>query len=107
MNEIQVSQVPEEVINQATSIFDALKDNTRLKILISLLSGEKSVSELTEVVCVSQSAVSHQMRLLRDRGLVRSTRQGQFVKYSLSDKHVQVLIEVSLEHASELFKEDN
>ena len=68
-----------------------------------LALGEKSVSELVEEVGVSQSAMSHQLRLLRDRSLVKSVRKGRNILYSLDDEHVVNLLRVGLEHASERF----
>jgi regulatory protein, arsR len=67
-----------------------------------LVQGERSVSDLQEVGKVSQSAISHQLRLLRDRGLVTARREGQRVFYSLSDEHVADLISIGLSHAAEL-----
>lgn len=91
----------DDVVYAATQIFDALSDFTRFQILSALLVGSKSVSELQEVCHVSQSAISHQLRLLRDRSLVSSRREGQHVIYSLSDDHVGLLIGIGLEHAAE------
>lgn len=85
----------------ATQIFDALSDFTRFQVLSALLEGDKSVSELREVCNVSQSAISHQLRLLRDRGLVAARRDGQRVIYSLTDDHVGLLVGIGLEHAAE------
>jgi len=92
----------DEAIYKVTEIFSALADSTRFKILASLVAGELCVCELTEVCEVSQSAVSHQLRLLRDRGLVRSHRAGQRVVYHLADEHVLQLIRIGIEHATEL-----
>lgn len=89
------------VVYGATQIFDALSDFTRFLILSTLLEGDKSVSELQEACNVSQSAISHQLRLLRDRSLVESRREGQRVIYSLADDHVGLLIGIGLEHAAE------
>lgn len=89
------------VVYGATQIFDALSDFTRFQILSALLEGDKSVSELQEICHVSQSAISHQLRLLRDRSLVSAQRSGQRVIYSLSDDHVGRLISIGLEHAAE------
>ena len=89
------------VVYGATQIFDALSDLTRFQILLALMEGDKGVSELAELSHVSQSAISHQLRLLRDRGLVTAQRCGQRMIYSLSDNHVERLIGVGLEHAAE------
>lgn len=92
----------EEVVYTATQIFDALSDHTRFQILSALMVGERSVGELQEICSVSQSAISHQLRLLRDRGLVTQRREGQRSIYALADDHVAMLIAVGLEHANEM-----
>jgi ArsR family transcriptional regulator len=89
------------LIYNATEIFAALADSTRFKILCSLAGGELCVHELVEVCDVSQSAVSHQLRLLKDRSLVNAKRDGQKIVYSFADDHVRSLILIGLEHASE------
>jgi ArsR family transcriptional regulator len=89
------------VVFAATQIFDALSDFTRFQILASLMEGDKSVSELQETCHVSQSAISHQLRLLRDRSLGAARPEGQRVIYSLTDDHVGLLIGIGLEHAAE------
>ena len=91
----------EDVIYEATQIFDALSDYTRFQVLSALCISSRSVSELKELCHVSQSAISHQLRLLRDRGLVHARREGQRVIYSLADEHVATLMRVGLEHAAE------
>ncbi len=93
----------DDVIYTATQIFDALSDFTRFQILGALSTGERGVTDLEEVCHVSQSAISHQLRLLRDRGLVTARRDGQRVIYSLADDHVITLIRVGLEHAGHTF----
>ena len=93
----------DDVIYPATQIFDALSDFTRFQILGALSLGDCNVSDLQEVCHVSQSAISHQLRLLRDRGLVSARRDGQRVIYSLADDHVATLIYVGLEHAGHTF----
>lgn len=92
----------EGVIYDATQIFDALSDYTRFQILGALMLQERSVGELQEVCSVSQSAISHQLRLLRDRGLVTQRREGQRSIYSIADDHVATLIRVGLSHAGHL-----
>ena len=85
----------DDIIYDATQIYDALSDFTRFQILGALLLGEKSVTELQELL-----SVSHQLRLLRDRGLVTAKRDGRRVIYSLADDHVITLISVGLAHAA-------
>ena len=92
----------EDVIYEATQIFDALSDYTRIQILAALSLERRGVSELQELCHVSQSAISHQLRLLRDRGLVTARREGQRVIYALADEHVATLIGVGISHAAEM-----
>jgi ArsR family transcriptional regulator len=89
------------LIYKATEIFSALADSTRLKILSSLAAADMHVGALVELLGVSQPAVSHQLRLLRDRGLVSAHRRGQQVIYSFADEHVRSLILLGFEHAAE------
>lgn len=91
----------DEIIYKATQIFSALADSTRFKILSSLAGGELCVCDLQEICDVSQSAVSHQLRLLRDIDLVRARRDGQRAVYRLSDDHVKSMLQIGIEHASE------
>ncbi len=86
---------------RTTAIFSALSDPTRFRMLEALSLGELCVCDLAEIVGVSQSGVSHQLRLLRDRGLVAYRRDGQRAVYRLADEHVRVLIASGLEHADE------
>ncbi len=88
-------------VERTTAIFSALSDPTRFRILDALQQGELCVCDLAELVGVSQSGVSHQLRLLRDRGLVAYRRDGQRAVYRLSDEHVRTLIASGLEHADE------
>lgn len=91
----------DSVVYAATQIFDALSDYTRFQILAALAQGPCCVADLTDVCHVSQSAISHQLRLLRDRGLVAVRRDGQRQVYSLDDDHVSLLIQLGLAHAVE------
>jgi len=78
-----------------------LADPTRFRILDALSHAELCVCDIAEVAGISQSGVSHQLRLLRDRGLVAYRREGQRAVYRLADDHVQTLIASGLEHADE------
>ena len=78
-------------------------DMTRLKILYSILSSEKCVSEIVEDVHASQSLVSHQLKILKDANLVSSRKEGPRVFYSLADEHVTLLLDVVYDHAQEKF----
>jgi DNA-binding transcriptional ArsR family regulator len=81
--------------------FRALGDPTRVRILDALSHGELCVCDLAAVLGVSQSAVSHQLRLLRGLRLVRSRRDGRMIFYSLDDRHIITLFRQTLRHVQE------
>jgi DNA-binding transcriptional ArsR family regulator len=84
---------------QVATTLQALATPSRLLILATLQSGPRSVGDLAEVVGMEQSAVSHQLRLLRHLGLVDGERQGRSIEYRLYDSHVAELIEQAIYHA--------
>lgn len=91
-------------VMRTTAIFSALSDPTRFRILDALAGEELCVCDLAEVAGVSQSGVSHQLRVLRDRGLVAYRREGNRAVYRLADDHVRQLIGIGLEHADEALR---
>ncbi|MBA2395691.1 MAG: winged helix-turn-helix transcriptional regulator [Ktedonobacteraceae bacterium] len=86
------------------STFQALADPTRLKILYALTKQTCCVRDLAILVGVSESAVSHQLRLLRDRHLVRQKRAGNVIYYSLDDGHLAVLFREAEHHADHVYQ---
>ena len=88
-------------LDRLARVFNALGDPTRLKIVTALLGGEMCVCDLSAFLTLSESAVSHQLRRLRDLGLIKFRRDGQILYYSLDDEHVVGLLKLGLEHASE------
>ncbi len=95
------SQVPAPALEGLSRIFKALGDPSRLKMMIALRETEMCVCDLAAFTGLSESAVSHQLRRLKDLALVRNRREGQIVYYCLDDHHVETLLEVSLAHISE------
>lgn len=81
--------------------FSALGDPTRVRILDALSHGELCVCDLAAVLKLSQSAVSHQLRLLRGLRLVRPRRDGRIVYYSLDDQHIMAIFRQTLQHVEE------
>ncbi|MDF2675257.1 MAG: transcriptional regulator, ArsR family [Clostridiales bacterium] len=81
-----------------SEIFKALCDTTRVKILYALSINELCVCDIAEIIGVSQSAVSHQLRVLRTMRLVKYRKEGKSVYYSLNDQHVVDLFNQGLEH---------
>lgn len=78
--------------------FAALSDPTRVRIISALLEGELCVYDLAAVLGLSQSATSHQLRLLRHLNLVRTRKEGRLVYYALDDEHIRELFQRGLEH---------
>ena len=88
----------EDVVFQMAESFKALSDPTRLQILAMLFGGERTVGDLADHLEVSQSAVSHQLRILRTMDIVRYHKEGREVYYSLADDHVRDIFLRTLEH---------
>ena len=91
----------EDVLDDLEDLFKLFGDSTRIKILYVLHGGEMCVCGIATTLGMTQSAISHQLRLLRQNRLVKSRREGKTVFYSLSDDHVKNMIEMGIEHISE------
>jgi ArsR family transcriptional regulator, lead/cadmium/zinc/bismuth-responsive transcriptional repressor len=83
---------------QLAELFSALSDTSRIRIISLLLDGEMSVSTLAEALNMTESAVSHQLRGLRQMHLVRARKSGRQVFYSIEDDHVSRLFTLGLDH---------
>nr|WP_320191560.1 metalloregulator ArsR/SmtB family transcription factor [uncultured Desulfobacter sp.] len=90
---------PETVLG-LSEIFKALADASRIKIVTALLDREHCVCDLAVLCQQSESAVSHQLRVLRTLRIVKNRRQGKIVYYSLDDDHVRSLLQMSIDHIS-------
>ncbi len=96
------NQLPDAgTINNLSEVFKVFGDSTRLKILWVLFDNEKCVFDISEALEMSQSAISHQLRVLKQARLVRSRRDGKNTFYSLNDEHVERIIEQVLIHINE------
>ncbi len=92
----------EKLLNESVILLKGLADLTRLKILCLIRDKEVCVHDIVEALDISQSGISHQLRILRDARLVKSRKQGRHVYYQLADEHVELLLENTLSHGSEL-----
>lgn len=92
----------EQTAIQLAALFDSLSDPTRLRILAVLMEGEVNVGELVKVVGLSKSAVSHQLRGLRDKRVIRTRKQGRQVFVALDDAHIAELFQRGLDHISHM-----
>lgn len=91
----------EEVLYDLADLFKVFADTTRIRILYALMDGGLFVNEIAEAVGISQSGVSHQLRTLKQAKLIRSTRDGKNVRYSLDDDHVITMLAQGLTHVTE------
>lgn len=91
----------EEILYDLADLFKIFSDTTRVKILFALTTGEMSVNDLSDAVTLSQSAVSHQLRILKQTHLVRFRRDGKQIIYSLSDDHVHTMLSQGMTHICE------
>ncbi len=87
-------------IEDLSSFFKVLSNTTRIKILLTISEKSLCVEEISNALNMSQSAISHQLRILKDNRYVKSQKQGQFVYYSLDDIHILEIINNGLSHIS-------
>lgn len=86
---------------QIADLFKGFADSSRVQILFLLLDKELCVNDITQAVPISQSAVSHQLRLLKQMHLIKYRREGKNLLYSLADDHVRTILQMGLEHVLE------
>ena len=91
----------EEMLYDLADFYKVFADSTRIKILYALLQSELCVCDLAEVLGAGQSAVSHQLRMLKQMKLVKFRREGKAIVYSLSDDHIQNILSQGFEHITE------
>lgn len=91
----------EETTTKLANLFKVFGDSTRTRIMNALLSGELCVCEIAEVLQMTISAISHQLRTLKDANLVKGIKKGKEVFYSISDNHVVQILECGLSHVNE------
>ena len=94
-------EINENVLFDAAELFKCFADSTRIRILYSLISKERSVNEIADLLNMNQSAISHQLRILKDAKLIKKRRDGKTIYYSLDDDHVYNIIAQGIEHVEE------
>lgn len=92
---------PENFLYDLADLFKLFGDSTRLQILYLLLESEMCVCDIAQLLQVSQSAVSHQLRILKQSKLVKFRRDGKTVFYSLADMHVKTILHQGMDHITE------
>ncbi|MDP3034002.1 MAG: metalloregulator ArsR/SmtB family transcription factor [Methanobacteriaceae archaeon] len=101
VNEVKSQMINDDMIGNITNIFKAVGDPTRLKILYALSKKPLCVCELAALLEMEHSAISHQLRVLRDKNLVKFKKEGKMARYYLKDDHIVILIKMAVEHAEE------
>lgn len=91
----------EEMLYDLADLFRMFSDSTRIRILYVLMDTEMSVTDISESLGMTQSAISHQLRMLKDAKLVRFRRDGKTLLYSLADEHVKIILATGVEHLGE------
>lgn len=90
-----------EILTELGDFFKIFADPTRIRILELLTETDKCVGEIAEILGVSQSAISHQLKILRLANVVSTEKSGQIVTYRLADDHIRIIIKYGLEHIKE------
>ena len=101
LKEIDEKMPPEEELSDLAEFFKVFGDSTRLKILYVLLSAEMCVYDIAAVLGMSQSAMSHQLLVLKQMDLVKNRREGKTIFYSLADSHIVTILSQGLDHIEE------
>lgn len=97
-----INKLPDdELIADLSDMFKIFGDQTRVKILMALESGEMCVCDIAAVMDMSQSAISHQLRVLKQSNIVKTRREGKVVYYSISDDHVKEIFDMAMVHVQE------
>lgn len=94
-------QPAEEVLYDLAELFKVFGDSTRIRILYALVESELCVGDIAQLLNLGQSAVSHQLKLLKDAKLVRYRREGRIIFYALDDEHVRNILNMGMEHVEE------
>ena len=100
MNHLGKKNIEEEEVAELAELFKALSDPTRLKIVHALKNNELCVCHLSSLLKMHQSAISHQLRYLRNLRLVKRRKEGKMMYYSIGDEHIETLLSHGLEHIS-------
>ncbi|MBQ6851646.1 MAG: helix-turn-helix transcriptional regulator [Oscillospiraceae bacterium] len=95
-----MEHMPEQAM-QIAELFKVFGDATRVRILAQLFDREVCVNDIAQAVDLSQSAVSHQLRILKQAHLIKYRRDGKNILYSLADDHVRTILQMGLEHVTE------
>ena len=98
---VEKNMPADEYLYDLADLFKIFGDTTRIRILYSLFDDELCVGDISEILGLTQSSVSHQLRILKDSKLVKFRRAGKSIYYSLDDEHVRSILNLGMEHLEE------
>ena len=101
VSKVNETMPDDEILYDLAELFKIFGDSTRIKILYVLFESEMCVCDLAQLLGMTQSAISHQLRALKQSKLVKYRREGKTVFYSLADGHVRTILDQGMEHISE------
>lgn len=101
VEEVKDKLPQEEILYDLAELFKVFGDSTRIKIICSLFESEMCVCDLSALLNISQSAISHQLRVLKSARLVKFRRAGKVIYYSLDDEHIKQIFDAGLYHITE------
>lgn len=101
VNKVQAMLPGEDDLYDLAELFKVFGDSTRIKILYVLFESEMCVCDIAQLLGMTQSAVSHQLRILKNSKLVKFRREGKTVFYALDDEHVRSILSLGMEHVEE------
>ena len=101
VEQVNAAMPDEEILYDLAELFKIFGDSTRIKILYVLFESEMCVCDIAQLLGISQSAVSHHLRVLKQSKLVKFRKEGKSVIYSLTDDHVRTIIDQGMEHVCE------
>lgn len=101
IDKVNESMPDEEILYEIAELYKIFGDSTRIKILYVLFEAEMCVNDIAQLLNISTSAISHQLRILKQAQLVKFRREGKTIFYSLSDDHVRTILNQGMEHICE------
>jgi ArsR family transcriptional regulator, lead/cadmium/zinc/bismuth-responsive transcriptional repressor len=101
VNKVRENMPVDETLYDLAELFKVFGDTTRIKIICALFQSEMCVCDLAALLCMSQSAVSHQLKVLKHTRLVKFRREGKVVYYSLDDDHIKKIFDYGFAHVNE------
>ena len=101
VSQVNANMPDEEILYDLAELFKIFGDSTRIKILYVLFESEMCVCDIAQLLGMTQSAISHQLRALKQSKLVKYRREGKTIYYSLADGHVRTILDQGMEHVAE------